>query len=137
MRIFFLTYGDGVSNINLQKLLYFHKKKKKIATITAVRPPVKFGELMIGKNSKVKKFVEKPQINKGWINGGFFVLNFKIFNFLKSSKDVLEREPLENLVKRKQLIAYKHKSYWKCMDNLNEKNQLEQIFKKNKTIWNF
>ena len=75
---FFLTYGDGVSNINLQKLLYFHKKKKKIATITAVRPPVKFGELMIGKNSKVKKFVEKPQINKGWINGGFFVLNFKI-----------------------------------------------------------
>ena len=134
---FFLTYGDGVSNINLQKLLYFHKKKKKIATVTAVRPPVKFGELMIGKNSKVKKFVEKPQINKGWINGGFFVFNYKIFDFLKSSKEVLEREPLENLVKRKQLIAYKHKSYWRCMDNLSEKNQLEKIFKKNKTIWNF
>ena len=102
-----------------------------------MRPPVKFGELMIGKNSSVRKFIEKPQINKGWINGGFFVLNNKIFNFLKSSKDVLEREPLEKLAKRKQLIAYKHKGYWRCMDNLNEKNQLERIFKNNKTIWNF
>ena len=134
---FFLTYGDGVSNVNLKKLLLFHKRKKKIATVTAVRPPVKFGELMIGKNSSVRKFIEKPQINKGWINGGFFVLNNKIFNFLKSSKDVLEREPLEKLAKRKQLIAYKHKGYWRCMDNLNEKNQLERIFKNNKTIWNF
>ena len=80
---FLLTYGDGVTNLNINKVLKFHLKHKKIATVTAVRPPVKFGELTIGKNNNVKKFLEKPQLNEGWINGGFFVLNKKIFKYLR------------------------------------------------------
>tara|TARA_B100000795_G_C22786728_1_gene434974 strand:+ start:831 stop:1538 length:708 start_codon:yes stop_codon:yes gene_type:complete len=133
---FFMTYGDGITNINLKKLFNFHKKNNKIATVTAVRPPVKFGELEIDKKSMVKSFIEKPQVQKGWINGGFFILNKKIFNYIKNSSTVFESEPLSKLSKNKQLIAYKHKGYWKCMDNLNEKKQLEQIYKQNKSVWN-
>ena len=132
---FFMTYGDGVTNLNLIKLLNFHNKHKKIATVTAVRPPVKFGEVEINKNNFVKSFIEKPQLKTGWINGGFFILNHKIFNYIKDFKIVFEREPLINLTKEKQLVAYKHAGYWKCMDNLNEKKQLETIYKKKKTIW--
>ena len=132
---FFMTYGDGVTNLNLIKLLNFHNKHKKIATVTAVRPPVKFGELEINKNNFVKSFIEKLQLKTGWINGGFFIFNHKIFNYIKDFKIVFEREPLINLTKEKQLVAYKHAGYWKCMDNLNEKKQLETIYKKKKTIW--
>tara|TARA_B100001093_G_C26835509_1_gene1018154 strand:- start:6 stop:719 length:714 start_codon:yes stop_codon:yes gene_type:complete len=132
---FFLTYGDGISNINLNDLEKFHKDKNKIATVSAVRPPVKFGEISIGKNNLVKSFVEKPQLNSGWINGGFFVLNKNVFNYIKDSNTVFEREPLASLAKKKQLNSYKHNGYWRCMDNLNEKNQLEQIFKKFRSIW--
>ena len=132
---FFMTYGDGVTNLNLIKLLNFHNKHKKIATVTAVRPPVKFGEVEINKNNFVKSFIEKPQLKTGWINGGFFIFNHKIFNYIKDFKIVFEREPLINLTKEKQLVAYKHAGYWKCMDNLNEKKQLETIYKKKKTIW--
>ena len=132
---FFMTYGDGVTNLNLIKLLNFHNKHKKIATVTAVRPPVKFGELEIKKNNFVKSFIEKPQLKTGWINGGFFIFNYKIFNYIKDFKIVFEREPLINLTKEKQLVAYKHAGYWRCMDNLNEKKQLETIYKKKKTIW--
>ena len=131
----FLTYGDGVSNINIRKLLKFHLKNNKIATITAVRPPVKFGELIINKNSTVKSFLEKPQVSKGWINGGFFVLNRRVFNFIPHYNNMFEQRPLSKLAQKKQLIAFKHYGYWKCMDNLNEKNQLENIHKKYKTIW--
>ncbi len=134
---FFVTYGDGVSNINLKKLLIYHKKHKRIATVLAVRPPVKFGELMLGKNSVVKNFVEKPQIDKGWINGGFFIFKNKIFNYLNNSKDVLEKLPMIKLTKKNQLVAFKNTGYWRCMDNLNEKNQLEEIYKKYNTIWKF
>ena len=135
-KFFFMTYGDGVSNIDIKKLLNFHLKKNKIATVTAVRPPVKFGEIGINKNDVVKSFIEKPQMDSGWINGGFFVLNTKIFNFIKGPSTVFEREPLQKLTKTKQLVAYKHGGYWKCMDNLNEKQQLDNIYKKKKTIWN-
>ena len=134
---FFVTYGDGISNLDLNKLLNFHLKQKKIATVTAVRPPVKFGEMNIKKNKIVKSFIEKPSLNSGWINGGFFILNKNIFKYIKNYQTIFEREPLITLSKKKQLIAFQHKDYWRCMDNLNEKNQLEQIFKKNKTIWNF
>ncbi len=127
---FLLTYGDGVTNLNINKVLKFHVKHKKIATVTAVRPPVKFGELTIGKNDNVKKFVEKPQLNKGWINGGFFVLNKKIFKYLRGNKLVFEKKPLSNLCKDGELKAYMHNGYWRCMDNLKEKNSLEEIFKK-------
>ena len=132
---FFMTYGDAVSSIDLKKLLNFHKKYKKIATITAVRPPVKFGELKINNDSIVKSFKEKPNVNKGWINGGFFVLNKKIFNYIDRSSTIFEREPLTKLTSINQLIAYKHNKHWMCMDNINEKTKLEEIYKKYKTIW--
>ena len=132
---FFMTYGDGVTNLNLIKLLNFHNKHKKIATVTAVRPPVKFGEMEIKKNNFVKSFIEKSQLKTGWINGGFFIFNPKIFNYIKDFKIIFEKEPLIKLTKEKQLVAYKHAGYWKCMDNLNEKNQLESIYKRKKTIW--
>ncbi len=126
---FFVTYGDGLSNINLKKLLNFHLRNKKIATVTAVRPPVRFGELLI-KKDKVLRFKEKPDIKSSWINGGFFVLNYEVFKFIKNSKTSFEKEPLEKLAKSKNLSAYKHKSFWKCMDNIADKNYLEKYFKK-------
>ena len=131
---FFMTYGDGVSNVDLKKLLAFHKKNKKIATVTAVRPPVKFGELDIKKNSTVVSFVEKPKVKQGWINGGFFVLNYKIFDFIKKTTNIFESDTLRQVVKKKQLKAYKHEGFWKCMDNLGEKIELEKIYKKNKKL---
>jgi glucose-1-phosphate cytidylyltransferase len=130
---FFLTYGDGVINLNLKNLIKFHKKNNKIATMTAVKPPVRFGELIIQKNI-VKKFEEKPQSSSGWINGGFFVLNYKIFKYIKNDMIMLEREPLERLVKIKQLTAYKHFGFWQCMDTLRDKILLNKIFRK-KTPW--
>ena len=134
-KFFFMTYGDGIGNVNLKKLINFHIKSNKIATVTAVRPPVKFGELILNRGSIVKSFLEKPVVNKGWINGGFFVLDKKIFDYIDNYKITFEREPLTKLSEIKQLIAYKHNKYWKCMDNLNEKNQLEEIYKINKSIW--
>ena len=132
---FFMTYGDGVSNVNINKLLEFHKKNKKIATVTAVRPPVKFGELQIQKNCLVKSFLEKPKVKQGWINGGFFVLVSKIFNYIKKPSTIFEAETLVNLSKKKQLKAFKHEGFWKCMDNLSEKMELEKIYRKNKKLW--
>ena len=129
---FFMTYGDGISNVDLNKLVAFHKKNKKIATVTAVRPPAKFGELNIKKNFIVKSFDEKPKIKHEWINGGFFVLDRKIFSYIKNSKTVFETETLVDLTKKKQLKAFKHNGFWKCMDNLSEKIELEKIYKEDK-----
>ena len=128
---FFLTYGDGLSDINLNKLKKFHLKHKKIATVTAVRPPVRFGEMSI-KNSRVSSFKEKPEIKSSWINGGFFALNYKVFDYIKNDKTSFEKEPMEMLSKNKNLMAYKHLGFWKCMDNLGDKNYLEKLYKKNK-----
>ena len=125
------TYGDGVSNVNLRDLEKFHIKNKKIITVTAVRPPARFGEITI-KNNRVNTFKEKPQVTEGWINGGFFVANYKFFKFIKGDRTILEREPLEKAAKLKQLFAFKHKGFWKCMDTLRDKHVLEQIYKKNK-----
>ena len=130
-KLFFLTYGDGVSNLDLKKLLDEHVKSNKIASVTAVRPPIKFGEMKIDKKNVVKSFVEKPQLNQGWINGGFFVLEPKIFDFIENDQTYLEREPLEKLTKKNQLSAYKHKSFWQCMDTKRDKDKLEQLLKKN------
>jgi len=127
---FFVTYGDGLSDINLKILEKFHLKHKKIATVTAVRPPVRFGELSI-KNTRVLKFKEKPEIKFSWINGGFFVLNYDAFKYIKSDKISFEKEPLERLSKDGQLMAYQHNGFWKCMDNLADKNYLEKIYKNN------
>ena len=134
---FLLTYGDGVCNLNVNRLIKFHLKHGKIATVTAVRPTVKFGEINIGKNNSVDKFIEKPQLDRGWINGGFFVFNKNIFKYLKGNKITLEKNPLIKLSSENELKAFKHEGYWRCMDNLNEKNNLETIFKEYNTIWNF
>ena len=130
-KTFMLTYGDGLSNQNINQLIKFHKSHGKIATITAVRPPVRFGELNLNK-SKVKKFEEKPQINQGWINGGFFVFNRNIFDFIKNDQTMLEREPMEKLSKMGQLMAYKHEGFWQCMDTMRDKNLLNKMLKNRK-----
>jgi len=132
--IFFMTYGDGLSDINLDKLIKFHKKHKKIATVTAVRPPIRFGELQLKKNNLVKKFEEKPQLKSGWINGGFFVLDYKVFDYIKNDQTLFEREPMEKLAKNKNLVAYRHNGFWKCVDTLKDKIYLEKIYKKNRKI---
>ena len=115
-----LTYGDGLSDVNLKNLLKHHIKSKKYATLTAVRPPARFGAIKLLKN-KVIYFKEKSKLDEGWINGGFFVFNKKIFNFIKNDKTFLEREPLQIISKRKQLNAFKHSGFWQCMDTLRDK----------------
>ena len=128
---FFMTYVDGLSDVNLNKLKNFHLKHQKIATVTAVRPPVRFGEISIVK-SRVSSFKEKPEIKSSWINGGFFVLNHEVFKFIKNDAISFEKQPMEKLSIKKNLMAYKHKGFWKCMDNLGDKNYLEKLYKNNK-----
>ena len=130
---FFLTYGDGVSNINLSKLKKFHLKNKKIITISAVRPPARFGYIKL-KSNRVAMFREKSSLDEGWINGGFMVMNNKIFKYLKNDQTYLEREPFEALSKKKQLYAYKHSGFWQCMDTLRDKEILEKSIKLKKHI---
>lgn len=130
---FFLTYGDGVSNIDLNKLLNFHKKHNKIATISAVRPPARFGFIKLNKN-KVSCFREKSSLDQGWINGGFMIFNNKIFKYLKNDQTYLEREPLEKLSNKGQLYAFKHSGFWQCMDTLRDKELLEKSVRKKKHL---
>jgi glucose-1-phosphate cytidylyltransferase len=130
---FFLTYGDGISNVNLKELLEFHKKKNKVATLTAVKPPARFGELFL-KNNVVKNFEEKNQINSGWINGGFFVFTNEIFRFIPK-QCMLEREPIRKLTNKKELIAFKHNGFWQCMDTLRDKKLLCKLWKSKKNKW--
>lgn len=130
---FFLTYGDGLSNINLRKLILFHTKHKKIATLSAVRPPARFGFIKLNKN-KINYFKEKSSIDEGWINGGFMILNKKIFRYLKGDHTYLEKEPLERLSNKGQLYAFKHEGFWQCMDTLRDKEILEKSIKKKKHL---
>ena len=125
---FLLTYGDGLSNVDLRKLIRFHKKKKKLVTLTAVRPPARFGFIKIN-NSYVKYFKEKSQVDAGWINGGFFVIEPQIFKYIKNDKTYLERSPLEKIARHGKLIAYKHYGFWQCMDTLRDKEILEKKIK--------
>ena len=123
---FLLTYGDGVSNISIKKLLSFHKKNKKMATLTAVRPPARFGFVKI-KGNNVYYFKEKSKTEEGWINGGFFVIEPQFLNLIERDSTFLEREPLEKATKLKQLSAFKHEGYWQCVDT---KRDLEKLKKK-------
>ena len=132
---FYLTYGDGLAKINLKKLLNFHLKHKKIATITAVRPPARFGELYVNKNNRVNRFQEKPQTSSSWINGGFFIFEPEVLNFIKNSKTILEREPMNILCEKKQLMAYKSNKFWQCMDTIRDKKLLNNIYKSGKIPW--
>ncbi len=122
---FFLTYGDGVSSVNIKKLLSFHNKNRSTVTLTAVRPPARFGAIKI-KGNKVNVFREKSALDEGWINGGFFVMEQDIFKYLKNDNTYLERDPLATLGKRRKLFAYKHYGFWQCMDTLRDKNILEK-----------
>ena len=126
---FFMTYGDGLSNVDLNKLLKFHLKKKKLVSLTAVRPPARFGALQIN-NGVVSYFKEKSKSDENWINGGFFVIQKKFLNFLVNDKTILERKPLEKAAKLKQLAAFKHEGFWQCMDTPKDKDILTKILKK-------
>ena len=127
---FMMTYGDGLSNVNLKKLVNHHIKHQKYATLTAVRPPARFGAIKLN-NNRVNYFKEKSKLDEGWINGGFFVFNKKIFDYIKSDHTYLEREPLQKISKNKQLYAFKHEGFWQCMDTLRDKEILEKKIKKN------
>ena len=131
---FCFTYGDGVSDVNIADSIAFHKKHGKEATLTSVYPPGRFGALDIQDN-QVKKFTEKPKGDGEMINGGFFVIEPKFLNLIKNDNTFLEREPLERATKIKQLVAYKHDSFWQCMDTIKDKEKLEEVLKKK--LYNF
>jgi len=124
-----LTYGDGLSNINLDSLINFHKKHGKLATVSAVRPPARFGSIKLN-GDKVIEFKEKSHLDQGWINGGFFVLEPGFFELIDGDETYLEREPLERAASKGELFAYKHDGFWKCMDMKRDKDELEEIYLK-------
>jgi len=133
---FQMTYGDGVSNIQIDKLVEAHKKTGKIATLTAVQTTGRFGVLDINDKSAVTSFLEKPRGEGSWINSGFFVLEPKIFDYLGNGDEIIwEREPLENIARDGQLNAYKHDGFWKCMDTLRDKNELEKLWQTGSAPW--
>ena len=125
---FMMTYGDGLSNINIKKLLKFHKKNKKLVTMSVVRPPARFGFVKLN-GKKVSYFREKSKLDEGWINGGFFVMEPKFLDLIKDDKTFLEKEPLEKVAKKGQLCAFKHSGFWQCMDTKRDKDKLEEILK--------
>jgi len=131
---FMLTYGDGVSNVDIKKLVDFHKSHGKIATVTAVKPSARFGGMKFN-GDRVVEFTEKPQTGEGWINGGFFVFEPKVFDYLQGDDTILEGKPLENLAKDGQLTAYKHDGFWQCMDTLRDKQLLENLWANAKAPW--
>lgn len=131
---FMVTYGDGVSDINMRSLADFHRSHGKIATVTAVRPPSRFGALHI-EEDVVVKFSEKPQTHEGWINGGFFVFEPGIFDYLEDDSTILERSPMEKLAAARQLVAYRHEGFWQPMDTLREKMLLESMWLKGSAPW--
>jgi len=132
---FMLTYGDGVGSINISELFEFHKKHNKFATVTAVQPSGRFGALNLDKQANVLSFQEKPKGDNAWINGGFFVLEPKIFDYIEGDETLWERKPVENLAKDGELIAYKHSGFWHAMDTLRDKNYLEQLWKSGQAPW--
>ena len=131
---FMLTYGDGLSDIDLNKLEKFHIEHGKMVTVTAVHPVARFGELEINEN-KVISFEEKPQLNQGWINGGFFICEPEFFDLIENDSTILEKEPLETVAKNRQLMAYKHDGFWQCMDTKRDKDLFEELLSEGKTPW--
>ena len=132
---FMLTYGDAVSDINIKELVDFHKAHKKTGTVTSVRPTARFGELSINNENTVESFQEKPQTTQGWINGGFFVFEPEFFNFIDDDSTILEREPLSNLSKQSDLVAFKHTGFWQSMDTVRDRTVLEEICSVKNTPW--
>lgn len=131
---FMLTWGDGVSNVDLDALIAFHRAHGKLATLTAVRPPARFGHLRFA-GDRVEEFSEKPQTAEGWINGAFFVLEPQVIDYIEGDQTQWEREPLQRLASEGQLMAYKHAGYWQCMDTLREKHILEELWNSGQAPW--
>lgn len=132
---FCMTYGDGLSNIDISKLISFHDEHKKLASLSAVYSPARFGALEISDTNSINSFLEKPVGDGGMINGGFFVLSPKVLDLIRDDHEVWEKEPLERLTKSDNLMAYKHKGFWQPMDTLRDKNYLEDLWKKNEAPW--
>jgi glucose-1-phosphate cytidylyltransferase len=131
---FMLTYGDGVSNVNIQKLLEFHRSHGKLVTVTAVRPNARFGGMQFD-GDRVSHFKEKPQSGEGWINGGFFVIEPAFFDYLENDQTVLETSPMERLVADGELMAYRHDGFWQCMDTIRDRQLLEDLWSKGQAPW--
>lgn len=132
---FLMTYGDGVSDINIRDLIAFHKKSGKLATLTAVMQGGRFGTIDISRDASVKSFKEKRPEDGGWINGGYMVLSPKVLDYIEGDSTTFEREPLEQLAKEGQLCAYRYNGFWQCMDTLREKNYLEQLMLSGEAPW--
>ena len=131
---FMMTYGDGLSNVDLRKLVAFHRDHGKLATVTSVRPPARFGGIRFNGNA-VAEFEEKPPTGEGWINGGFFVLEPGIFDYIAGDKTIFERDPLEKLAREGQLIAWRHEGFWQAMDTMREKKLLEHLWESKEAPW--
>jgi glucose-1-phosphate cytidylyltransferase len=131
---FMLTWGDGLSDVDLHKLLAFHRSHGRLATMTAVRPPARFGHLELD-GEEVAEFSEKPQTGEGWINGAYFVLEPEVFNYIDADDIHFEREPLERLAKDRQLMAYCHYSFWQCMDTIRDKQLLQRLWDSGQAPW--
>ena len=132
---FMLTYGDGVGNVNIRELISFHERKGKICTVTAVQPSGRFGVLQINEENEVESFHEKRAEDAGWINGGFFVCEPGVFDFIEGDNAIWELEPLESIAKSNQLVSFKHHGFWKPMDSLKDKMDLNELWNTNKAAW--
>jgi glucose-1-phosphate cytidylyltransferase len=132
---FLLTYGDGVGNVDIAELVKCHEENKKLVTVTAVQPSGRFGALNLNDSNEVNSFMEKPKGDGSWINGGFFVCEPEVFNYLHSDTEIWEREPMEQIAKEGQLQAYKHVGFWKPMDTLRDKQELEQAWESGNAPW--
>jgi glucose-1-phosphate cytidylyltransferase len=133
-RAMLVTYGDGVCSIDVDELIAFHRRQGRLATVTAVRPPARFGELKI-RDGLARSFDEKPQIGEGWINGGFFVLESEVVDYIQGDSTVFEREPLERLAAEGQLAVFEHHGFWQCMDTLRDVRQLEDMWQTGRAPW--
>lgn len=132
---FMLTYGDGVSDVNFDELLRFHKSHGKMVTATTVQPEGRYGSVDSNEEGRIQRFLEKPEGDGAWINGGFFVCEPEVFDYLEDDKTIFEREPLENLASDGELYAYRHTGFWKCMDTLRDKSQLNRLWETGQAKW--
>lgn len=132
---FMLTYGDGVCDLNIRQLYEYHKEKGKIATITAIQPGSRFGNMRIEEDNIIEEFAEKSRSDGGWINGGYMVLEPQVIDYIAGDETTFEKEPLERLAREKNLIAYKYDGFWQCMDTLRDKNYLEDLLAENRAPW--
>ena len=131
---FMMTYGDGVANVDIKAVLAFHRKMGRLATVTAVRPPARFGGMDL-EGDLVKTFLEKPQMGEGWVNGGFFILEPGVFDYIDSDATIFERQPIERLTTDGQLAVYRHDGFWQCMDTLRDVKYLNDLWEKNDPPW--